>query len=646
MAEKTIPMKPQASGALPASVTAGRRPVITEESVRKAGEILNQYRQGKQNLDSRMIENANWWKRRHWMYFKDKPKDPERIAHDLRPTSAWLFNSVINKHADMMDNFPEANILPREEDDEEVAKALTSIVPVILERNGFEQTYSECAWDKLKKGTGIYGVFWNNSLSNGLGDIDVRKLDMLHVFWEPGITDIQDSRNLFILDYWDNDLLTQLYPALEGKLGGTVKDSKEYLTEDQVDRVNKSIVVDWYYKRSYGGKTILHYVKYCANTILYASENDQQYIRGGYYEHGMYPVVFDTLFSDEETPGGFGYIDIMKSPQEYIDRMDAAFLKNTLWGSRPRYFFSDGANVNAEEFSDMDRDFVSVAGSIDDTKIRKIEAPSLPGAYLNVRQAKIDELKETSGNRDFSQGATVSGVTAASAIAALQEAGSKTSRDLNKGSYRAFTQVCTLVIECIRQFYTEQRAFRILGTDTQARYVHFDNRALQPVIQGESFGVQLASRMPVFDIKIRPQKSSPFSRLSQNELALQLYAQGAFNPELADQAQALVEMMDFEGKDKVLEKITNNGTLLQKLRSTQEIALKTADLLAQATGDTRIRDALIARTGADMAPGSQAPGAAAGAVSGMETDAYGQPLNDRSMAGKAREKAQKGAAVK
>ena len=57
--------------------------------------------------------------------------------------------------------------------------------------------------------------------------------------------------------------------------------------------------------------------------------------------------------------------------------------------------------------------------------MKPIEVFPLNGTYYQVYQGKIEELKETSGNRDFSQGSTASGVTAASAIAALQEAGSK-----------------------------------------------------------------------------------------------------------------------------------------------------------------------------------------------------------------------------
>ena len=52
--------------------------------------------------------------------------------------------------------------------------------------------------------------------------------------------------------------------------------------------------------------------------------------------------------------------------------------------------------------------------------------PTMPTVALNVLEMKIDELKETSSNRDVSQGSSSGGVTAAAAIAALQEAGNKT----------------------------------------------------------------------------------------------------------------------------------------------------------------------------------------------------------------------------
>lgn len=61
-------------------------------------------------------------------------------------------------------------------------------------------------------GTAVYGVFWDSRKDNGLGDIEIRNIDLLNLFWEPGITDIQKSRNLFIVDLVDNGLLDSRVP--------------------------------------------------------------------------------------------------------------------------------------------------------------------------------------------------------------------------------------------------------------------------------------------------------------------------------------------------------------------------------------------------------------------------------------------------
>ncbi len=612
---------------------------IGTKEVQEANEILRKYKEGKKNLESRVISCEEWWKSNHWSQFKSQSNN----RNDPKPTSSWLFNSVINKHADMMDNFPEPNVLPRQQDDEAVAEALSEILPVVLENNDFEHTYNSVGWDKLKTGTGIYGVFFNTRLQKGLGDIDIKQLDMLNIFWEPGITDIQASRNLFIVELVDIDLLKTRYEELADKISNTGIDISKYEYDDTVDTSNKTMVVDWYYKVNSGIGDVLHYVKYVGDVVLYASENEKEYTEKGYYDHGMYPVVFDVMFEEKGTPAGFGYIDIMKDPQEYIDKLDQAILKNALVLAKPRYFIHDNCGINEEEFANIDNDFVHVASSLEDTHVQQIVGVPIPAQYLEVKQLKVDELKETSGNRDFSQGTTTAGVTAASAIAALQEAGSKTSRDMNKGSYRAYQKLCNIVIELIRQFYDEPRTFRILGDSGKAKYVNFSNAGMKQEEPTEEFGVELYGKLPVFDIKVRPQKSSPFSRLSQNELALQFYDKGFFNPQLSDQALATIEMMDFEGKQSVKEKIQENGTLYQTILQMQQQMQAMASVIEQATGDGRLSAALA---------GNQDPieGISSNPVGGdsaiQTTDSYGNLLDDTSQAGKARLRTGEAASVK
>lgn len=576
----------------------GREGPIGEEQINEAEAILQKYKEGKVNLENRIIEDEEWWKLRHWEQFKTKSANPD----DPEPCSAWLFNSVINKHADFMDNYPDPVVLPREKSDEPTAKTLSAVVPCIMDQNGFESTYSDICWYKIKKGTGVYGVFWNASKENGVGDIEIKKQDILNLFWEPGISDIQESRNFFSLALVDSDLLEQRYDFLKGRLTSQGPDGKiaQYYYDDTVDTTGKSVVIDWYYKKNVSDglmvKTVVHYCKFVSGVLIYASENDKR-MENGYYTHGKYPFVFDVMFPEEGTPVGFGYIDIMKDSQMYIDKMNQAIMMNALMACRPRYFVRDGSGINTEDLADLSQTFVRVSGSLDENNLKLIETQPLNGNYLAVLQNKIEELKETSGNRDFSQGATTSGVTAASAIAALQEAGSKTSRDAIKNTYTAYSEVVKLVIELIRQFYTTPRVFRITGQAGMEEFVTFDNSGMG-IQQADDFGLGIGSRLPVFDIKVSAQKASPFSRISQNEFAKELYNLGFFNPQLADQALAAVEMMDFDGKDDVKRRIQNNGTMWQQIQLMQQQMSAMAQVIATSTGDTRLADALGAGAGA------------------------------------------------
>lgn len=549
---------------------------IGVEQLREAVQTLRKYKQGKANLEQRVIDNEEWYRLRHWECLRQGSKKQQ-----VEPVSAWLLNSIANKHADAMDNFPAPNILPREPGDVKEARQLSAIVPVVLEQAGFEATYSEGWWDKIIGGTAIYGVFWDSSKLNGLGDIAVEPVDILNLFWEPGVTKIQNSANVFHVKLEDNAALEQAYPQLSGKLGGNGLDISKYVYDDTVDTTEKSVVVDWYYKKKTGGKTVLHYCKFVGDTVLYATENENG---EGWYDHGKYPFVFDPMFRVKGTPCGFGYIDIGKGAQEYIDRGDQAVMQNMLSNAKPRYFVRSDGSVNEQEYADMTKDFVHTDGNLGQDSILPVVGKVLNSIYLNVLDRKVDELKETTGNRDVSTGGSTSGVTAASAIAAMQEAGSKLSRDGNKAAYRAFREVVELVVELIRQFYDLPRQFRILGENGREDFVSYTNAGIKPVYQGMEMGVDMGYRLPVFDIEITAEKASPYSKLSQNELALQFFGAGFFNPQMTDQALACLEMMDFDGKEQIMQRISANGTLYQRLMMAQQQAVAMAQLVDMKLG--------------------------------------------------------------
>ena len=584
-------------------VTGGQEvltPRIGAEQVRQAAEVLRKYRLGKQSLDRRIIDNEQFWKLRHWEQMEKSGEGGN--PQDVRPASGWLVNCILSKHADAMDSYPEPTVLPREPGDRKEAEVLSRVLPVILKNNKFKRAYSQAWWNKLKSGCAVYGVFWDGGKLHGLGDIDIRSMDVLNLFWEPGVQDIQESEHFFSTELTPNRRLEEQYPELAGKLGRSGGQVSRYLYDDKVDTSEQSLVVDWYYHTVEQGRRVLQYCKFVGENVLYATENDPEMAGKGWYDHGQYPFVFDVLFPEEGTPCGYGYVDLCKSAQKQIDLMNQAILKNTLASATPRFFIrSDGA-VNENEYADWTRPFVHTNGNLGVDSIAPIRVPTLDSVYVAVLQNKIAEMKETAGNRDVMSGGTAGGVTAATAIAALQEAGGKLSRNMIDDGYEAFAQVLTLCIELVRQFYDMPRQFRLLGKKG-VEFASFDNRSLRPraLLTG-------GYRVPEFDLEVSAQNETPYKTMEYNQLALQLFQMGFFRSDMAEQALRCLELMEFKNKDALTEVIREGQKETKQKAWLTEALRRTVAMLDKVQG-SHLSEALE-RELADTAGSGSAGGVA------------------------------------
>ena len=606
---------------------------IGPKEVQEALKILHDYKEGKTNLENRVVKDELWYKLRHWEIIRRKEEREKPQLRGPEPASAWLFNAIMNKHADAMDNYPEPVVLPREPSDDETAKVLSSVLPVIMENAHFEDTYSAAWWDKLKHGTSVYGIFWDSEKDNGIGDIDIHQIDLLKLFWEPGITDIQDSRNMFILDMVDTDLLEEAYPQYKGKLSGQSVNIQEYIFDDDVNTDDKSVVVDWYYKvKGEDGRTILHYCKFCNDCVLFATENTPELAERGYYDHGMYPVVFDTLFPEQGTPVGFGYVAICKDPQIYIDKLNAHIMESSLIGTKTRYLVSDTTNINEDDLKDIEKPTVRVEGSISNDRVQQMVVQPISQVYLQVQQQRIEEMKDTVGNRDVNSGQAGAGVTAAAAIAALQEAGNKTSRDMIAASYRAHNKICWFILELMRQFYQEQRVFRITLPNGAYDFAAISNASMLDQTSEGPMG-EIFVRKPIFDLKIKAQKKNPFSRMELNELAKELYSMGFFDPNRAQEAMLALNMMSFEGIEKVREQVEEGQTLMNIVQQMSQQMDQMAAIIQALTGKDMGLGMQPAAAPAAGAPQEKKPSAPmTDSVMQAQTPmtGYGQRLAERS----------------
>ena len=605
--------------------------IMTPQRLNEATQLLLKYKSGKASVNRRVVQSQQWWKLKNWEQIKAEKGTKGATSHP--GNTGWLWNCIVGKHADAQDSYPEPVILPRMEDDKEEATRLSKILPVVMEINDYEETYSRCNWQKFQEGTGVYGVFWNSQKLNGLGDIDITKVNILNLYWEPGVNDIEESSNVFYVSFEDRKALEEQYPELQGKLNSTKISVDRYKTDDSQDLSDKTVEVDWYYKKN--GE--LHYCKYVNETCLYSSEEDET-VKNGYYEDNEYPFVLDALYPVEGSPAGYGYIDIAKDTQADIDTISQALVLNAEIAATPRFFVRKDGGVNEEEFADLSNPLVHTNGNLGTDTLRAIDVPNMSGAAMQMLQQKIDEIKFVTGNTDVNNGGVPSGVTAASAIAALKEDSGRSSKDSTKAAYRAYRKIVIKVIERIRQFYDIPRQFRILGQDGQEQFISYDNSGLQvqqiPNMPNQEPGM----RLPLFDIEVRAQRENAYTKMSQNELALQFFGNGMLNPQLTNQALLALDMMDFRGKDELKRKIEQQGTMMQLLMQMGQVAMALAQKyqpeLTQQIGG------LMQGIAVDMGAGVQAGGGGISKQLQAPADNVSAPNpNENALVRRARERA-------
>ena len=583
--------------------------LIGQEELREARRTLEEFRTAKALLNEEIKRNEQWYRRRHMALTKTGKKQTSSayegdntaqrvMGEKVEASSAYLFNAIQNFHADAMDNYPRANVLARSKDDMMEAAKLSHILPALHDRIGLEKTYDRVMWCKGIQGWGVYSVLWDKNADSGAGEISVKKVKLLNLYWDQEVEDFQESSDVFYVHRKRGSELKRTYPHVDfDKLTCASGDSESQIGNPRNPTDHKLDVVDWYYKKmTEDGRTVLHYCKFCGDVILYATENDPELCERGLYDHGLYPFIPDVLYPLEGQVAGFGKVSVGSNTQAYVDILSQAIVEMALWSCRPRYFEKEGTGLNDGDFLDTSKQIVKVSGDLEG--IQPMQMPKLDGNIINLRDGLINMLNDNTNARGMAMGGASGGVTTASGLAILDQNQGKTGRDANRESFRAFREVVQMEIELIRQFYTDDHYFRVVDQISgQTEYLAINNRGL--ATRGDVRG---GKAHPLFDLEITTEKANSYTRMANNELILSFFNARFFEPGMGRQALACLKLMDFDRKEELVRMITGNMRDHEVKEAVADVLMTYAaaisDLCAEKGMETNVVDetrALVAR---------------------------------------------------
>lgn len=501
-----------------------------EEIVNKVWSDYRYAMEKKSDLHKKWRKYEKFYKNDHW---SDTKIDPNRV----KPTINYVFTTVESLMPYLTTNVPDPIILPTNPEDEQVARDLTKIVKIILEKNGIEKYLQIGERERLKFGTCIWKVFFDPSKYNGLGDIAFEIVDPANFFIDPNeVNDLQNADFCGTSVRRSIEYLKKRYPEKANEIEADQMNSEitVYDTEDEEDPRNRqATLIEYWTKDKENG---LVRIVVAGNVLLSYDTN--------FYKHGLYPFVRGINYPIQKSFWGMGEAEQLITMQEILNKLMQLVIENVA--------LANGQFIVDKNASGI-RDIKSLANKLwqpgltipvnDINSIKKLDGVLAPGWVVNLIQIIQKNIELVTGISPLYLGEAPGSVTAASGIIALQEQATARVKLKLQEQGRMIEEIVKFVVAYIAEFYTEDRYFRIVNENRESDWIKVRRDDIAKVDENGNLTI------PEFDVTIEVGFDAPMSRAYIEQMAMQLYQMGVIN------AVEVLKTMNFPNKEQIIERL-------------------------------------------------------------------------------------------
>ena len=538
----------------------------------------------------------------HGDSWSKSPYATQKVEDDTnapKPSDPIIHTAVESVTADILQEEPEIVIHPDATGSKISAQVLARVANQELSSCRFGAQWKPTIHDILVGGWTVFESGFDPDMNIGNGGTYIRNVVNTNFMCDPETVDIQEGRACFKFVRRPRDWFAQRFP-----------DQYDYMTDDldiQSTDTYSAITVPTssdkrlrmieMWVRIYNPKTNkhqVHFVQVAGHQVLYNSADDYP---NGYYDHGEYPFVVIPLFPEKGSALGFGIVDLYKDQQRYADKLDQFILKNAFLASANRLLNTDASGFKDEDLADWSKEIVhgdQIGG------LQWFDTKPLPGYLFDYVLMKRQGIKEGSGANDQAQGKTGNGVTAKSAIAALQEMATKRSRGTAAVLHEGFKVAARQMLAVLRQHTTMTREVTVILEGHEFAF-NYDKTQIKPkMVDGkvltkseyESFfrvirdGLKKRELPIEYFVDVKTARQTEYDKMANNELVYELMARVPnADPVL------MLELLDIPDKERYIEKIRlaqQGGMMaLQQQNAQLQEALKQQEEQLQAAEESR-----------------------------------------------------------
>jgi hypothetical protein len=439
-----------------------------------------------------------------------------------------------SQYSDILDKPLSTSAMGREPGDHMYADDVQHGLDFVMDKNEFQLKLENSEHDRLELGTTIVKEYFDKDALDGRGLPTFEIISPANFFPDPKWTAahrLQDCE--FIIHAVPRPLsyIRRQFP----ERGKYVKREVTYpydptldidttrTDEVQVDTSQKALLIECYMKDEKGDIYCVH----VANHIILEDSRDKQIVGKKLQRRNLFPFVAIICYPRRGTGWGMGDVEYLIPTQDLINDFDDQIRMTARMMGNPQIVIGNGMGKGFDYRKWTNMPGLRIPGR--DPHAWSIVPPATVSAdVVNRREKGFEEANIISGRPDVNRGDTPgNGVTAASAIIALQQAGQKTVIHKTQQLKLGWAKVLELLYDDMILHWDEGMWIRINGNEPDFKFIDPSKLRNVPIMvpnmaqmDGEDSIKQLMGTEPVMDEltgqpMIDPQTGAPMERMTE-----------------------------------------------------------------------------------------------------------------------------------
>lgn len=540
----------------------------------------------------------------NYKFFRGQQWKEQRPSYRHSECINMIFQTIQSFVPILTDSRPKFEFLPQEPSDQEFANFLNEACESDWTKNNWLFQVTEMLYDSHIYGTAFGSMNYKQGKEITEGDIVFQSEDIFYCYPDPNCRDINDQycKGFLIAEPVDVDILKKEYPNgkfVQPDLSDIIKSDKTDLDgysklkmpidDTKVVRESSGSVESINARKALKKTLYIHDDSYDENqktdeTGAVYYEQVKKYPKGRKivvagkvvledgplgYEDGKIPVAKLVNYILPREFYGESEISQLKGPQRIFNKLVSFTLDVLTLMGNPIWVVSTDSGLDVDGLFNKPGLIVEKNPG---SEVRREEGVQLQPYVMQVIDRVREWFNEISGSSDVSRGAQPTGVTAAQAIADLQEAAQTRLRLKSRNLDSFLQQIGQMWLSRTLQFRDAPQMYRLTGSDGVNRYfkMHIEtpidetgapalNEMGQPrkiaVIQQFSEEGGAIPQVQQFEIKgsldVRVQTGSalPFMKARKLQDAKELFQLGIID------AEELLKTMDWPNWQAVLSRV-------------------------------------------------------------------------------------------